>query len=180
MKKSNEAPNQDYKKAIKDYLLSIEEMEKLAKKDPELYAPNLALDCKCLGNVYNEIEDYENAESYLDVAIKLYQELAKQDPQEYEQFLATSYRDIAFVYGNMDDNDKAEKYHFLAHELFEKVVKSHEDYKPKETPVYHLCLYAKNKTNLKMHGVSKVDFLRRVKEEDFEERNGTPDSSILA
>ena len=105
MKKSNEAPNQDYKKAIKDYLLSIEEMEKLAKKDPELYAPNLALDCKRLGNVYKKIEDYEKAESYLDVAIKLYQELAKKDPQEYEKFLATSYRDMAFVYGNMDDND---------------------------------------------------------------------------
>jgi hypothetical protein len=49
-------------------------------------------------------------------------------------------------------------------------LESHEDYKSKETPVYHLCLYATDKTNLKMHGVSKVDFLRRVKEEDFEER----------
>ncbi len=46
-----------------------------------------------------------------------------------------------------------------------------EEYDPKGTPSYHFCFFAKNKNNLKMHGINVVDFEMWMGKSDLESKN---------
>ncbi len=49
-------------------------------------------------------------------------------------------------------------------------LESNEEYSPEEMPVYHFCLYATDKNNIKLHGVTKIDFDRWQSQKYLENR----------
>ena len=66
------------------YKAAIEIQERLAKENPKVYEPSLALSYSNLATLYSNTQRFEESEKLMMAAIEIYERLTKENQKVYE------------------------------------------------------------------------------------------------
>ena len=121
-------------KAINDYTASesafnqsLEVRKKLAKNNPDIYLPDVAMTQNNLGNFYVAKNDYAAAEKAYLQALEIREKLAQSNPDTYLPDLAMTQNNLDVLYSDKNDYASAEKAYLRALEIYEKLALSNPD-----------------------------------------------------
>lgn len=81
--------------------------QNLAKENPKVYEPNLAMSYSYLAELLRRMEEYREAKGLYVEALQLYRKLAEKNPKVYEPELAVNCRDMGILLQCMEEYEKA-------------------------------------------------------------------------
>ena len=87
----------DFEKAINLYEMVLKELRGLAKQNPEVYKPYVALTLNNSGILLYDTNDLKQAQTYFEEALEIYRELAKQNPEAYNPYVAMSLNNVSSI-----------------------------------------------------------------------------------
>ncbi|SFV89327.1 hypothetical protein MNB_SUP05-SYMBIONT-5-542 [hydrothermal vent metagenome] len=120
-----------FKEAIINYQNSLEIYRTLAKTNPDVYQPDVAMTLNNLAVLYSNQDQNTQAKKAYDEALEIYQTLAKTNPDVYQPDVATTLNNLARLYSNQNQNTQAEKSYDKALEIYRTLAKTNPDvYQP--------------------------------------------------
>ena len=121
----------DFEKAINLYEMVLKELRGLAKQNPEVYKPYVALTLNNSGILLYDTNDLKQAQTYFEEALEIYRELAKQNPEAYKPHMATTLNNLGSLLHVTNDLKQAQAYFEEALEIYRELAKQNpEAYNP--------------------------------------------------
>ncbi|MCD8180456.1 MAG: tetratricopeptide repeat protein, partial [Firmicutes bacterium] len=102
------------------YKKAVEIRERLCKRNPDAFEPDLAMSYNNLGVLYANIQEYEDAELFLKKAVEIQERLSKRNPDAFEPDLAMSYNNLRTLYNDMQSAKDSKKHKSFIKRLFKK------------------------------------------------------------
>jgi tetratricopeptide (TPR) repeat protein len=103
------------------YREALEIRRRLAKKEPQVYEPDVATTLNNLGNVLRDLRRFEEAEGAYREALEIYRRLADEEPQVYEPDVATTLNNLGLVLEDLRRFEEAEGAYREALEIYRRL-----------------------------------------------------------
>ena len=87
----------DYAGARADYEEALKTYRELARKQPDVYLPDVAMTLNNLGVLLQKIGDYAGARADYEEALKIYRELARKQPDVYLPYVAGTLNNLGLL-----------------------------------------------------------------------------------
>ena len=114
---------QRFDESEKMHKAAIEIQERLAKDNPKVYEPDLAMSYNNLAILYAKIQRFDESEKMLKAAIEIHERFVKENPKANEHSLAMSYNNLANLYNEIQRLEESEKMYKVAIEIKERLAK---------------------------------------------------------
>ena len=114
---------QRFKESEDMHKAAIEIQERLAKENPKVYEPDLAMSYNNLAILYAKIQRFDESEKMLKAAIEIHERFVKENPKANEHSLAMSYNNLANLYNEIQRLEESEKMYKVAIEIKERLAK---------------------------------------------------------
>lgn len=114
----------DFDSAQNSILKSIEYLEKFDKKETETYKLSLYESRNSLGQLYTNLQKYENALEEFKKVDHIIDDLIKHNPKAYLSYKATNNGQLGILYFYLKKYEDSEKYFLSAIEILKEMMKS--------------------------------------------------------
>ena len=114
---------QRFDESEKMHKAAIEIQERLAKDNPKVYEPDLAMSYNNLAILYAKIQRFDESEKMLKAAIEIHERFVKENPKANEHSLSMSYNNLANLYNEIQRLEESEKMYKVAIEIKERLAK---------------------------------------------------------
>ncbi|CAF4659591.1 unnamed protein product [Rotaria sp. Silwood1] len=114
----------EYTKAEQEYVEALDIYRKLAKTQPQVYLPGVAMTLNNLANLHKNKNEYTKAEQEYVEALDIYRKLAKTQPQVYLPDVAMTLNNLAILHKNKNEYTKAEQEYVEALNIYIKLAKT--------------------------------------------------------